>query len=185
MWELDVCSEGKLYMGMIHQPKKEIRRKFKIFVVVLTNPQRRTSLHMLQIRKRHPIPSLLSLALKTLKKASRVSKLITLKSYQKFHLVLIFYAINFMVVFPRDNMFLHKIIAWKFSGVEHDKVLTISSKNLEEKFGPSFAFVASTFLESGGVPQPANANALLKEAIHVISCGYEDKSDWGKEVSSR
>jgi hypothetical protein len=90
-----------------------------------------------------------------------------------------------MVVFPRDNMFLHKIIAWKFSGVEHDKVLTTSSKNLEEKFGPSFAFVASTFLESGGVPQPANANALLKEAIHVISCGYEDKSDWGKEVSSR
>ncbi|KAH8964679.1 hypothetical protein BDL97_04G079500 [Sphagnum fallax] len=70
-----------------------------------------------------------------------------------------------------------------FKGVEHDKVLTTSSKNLEEKFGPSFAFVASTFLESGGVPQPANANALLKEAIHVISCGYEDKSDWGKEVS--
>ncbi|CAM6023646.1 unnamed protein product [Sphagnum balticum] len=69
--------------------------------------------------------------------------------------------------------------------VEHDKVSTISSKNLEERFGPSFAFVASTFLESGGVPQPANANALLKEAIHVISCGYEDKSDWGKEVSYR
>jgi cellulose synthase A len=87
-----------------------------------------------------------------------------------------------MVVFPRDNMFLHKIIAWKFSGVENDKVLPISSKNLEERFGPSFAFVASTFLESGGVPQPANANALLKEAIHVISCGYEDKSDWGKEL---
>ncbi|CAK9224564.1 unnamed protein product [Sphagnum troendelagicum] len=28
----------------------------------------------------------------------------------------------------------------------------------------------------------SNANALLKEAIHVISCGYEDKSDWGKEL---
>jgi hypothetical protein len=38
-------------------PTKEgIRRQFKIFVVVLTNPQRRTSLHMLQIRKKHPIP---------------------------------------------------------------------------------------------------------------------------------
>jgi hypothetical protein len=48
-----------------------------------------------------------------------------------------------------------------------------------------FAFVASTFLENGGVPQPANANALLKEAIHVISCGYEDKYDSEKEVSSR
>jgi cellulose synthase A len=90
-----------------------------------------------------------------------------------------------MVVFSRDNMFLHKIIAWKFSRLEHDKVLTISSKKLEERFGPSFSFVASTFLESGGVPQLANANALLKEAIHVISCGYEDKSDSGKEVSSR
>ncbi len=185
MWELDVCSKGELYMGMIHQPKKEIRRQFKIFVVVFTNPQRRTSLHMLQIKKRHTIPGLLSLVLKTLKKASRVSKLITFKWYQKFHLVLSFYAINFMVVFPTENMFLHKIIAWKFSGVKHDKVLTISSKNLEERFGPSFAFVASTFLESGGVPQPANADALLKEAIHVISCGYEDKSDWGKEVSYR
>jgi hypothetical protein len=60
-------------MGMIHQPNKEIRRQFKIFVVVFTNPQRITNLHMLQIRKRHPIPSLLSLALKTLKKASRVN----------------------------------------------------------------------------------------------------------------
>ncbi len=174
-----MCLEGELYMGMIHQPKKEIRRQFRIFVVVLTNPQRRMSLHMLQIKKRCPIPSLLSLVLKTLKKASRVSKLITFKWYQKFHLVLIFYAINFMVVFPRDNMFLHKIIAWKFLGLEHDKVLTISSDNLEERFGSSFAFVASTFLESGGVRQPANVNALLKEAIHVISCDYEDKFDSG------
>jgi len=23
---------------------------------------------------------------------------------------------------------------------------------------------------------------LLKEAIHVISCGYEAKTEWGKEV---
>jgi hypothetical protein len=46
-------------------------------------------------------------------------------------------------------------------GLEHDKVLPISSKNLEERFGPSFAFFASTFLESDGVPQPANANALF------------------------
>jgi cellulose synthase A len=76
-----------------------------------------------------------------------------------------------------------RLLHGNFSGVEHDKVLPISPKNLEERFGPSSAFVASTFLESGGVTQPANANALLKEAIHVISCGYEDKSDWGKEVS--
>jgi len=32
------------------------------------------------------------------------------------------------------------------------------------------------------VPQSATPSDLLKEAIHVISCGYEDKSDWGKEI---
>ncbi|PWA83423.1 cellulose synthase A catalytic subunit 5 [Artemisia annua] len=34
----------------------------------------------------------------------------------------------------------------------------------------------------GGVPHGATSPSLLKEAIHVISCGYEDKSEWGKEV---
>jgi hypothetical protein len=38
MWELDVCSKGKPYMGMIHEPKKGRRKQFKIFIVVLTNP---------------------------------------------------------------------------------------------------------------------------------------------------
>ena len=28
----------------------------------------------------------------------------------------------------------------------------------------------------------ASAANLLKEAIHVISCGYEEKTEWGKEV---
>ncbi|KAH0989599.1 hypothetical protein GBA52_001082 [Prunus armeniaca] len=27
------------------------------------------------------------------------------------------------------------------------------------------------------------SSTLLKEAIHVISCGYEEKTEWGKEVS--
>jgi Cellulose synthase len=43
-------------------------------------------------------------------------------------------------------------------------------------------FVASTLLENGGTLKSANPASLLKEAIHVISCGYEDKTDWGKEV---
>lgn len=55
-------------------------------------------------------------------------------------------------------------------------------KSLEKKFGQSLVFVASTQMENGGVPQSATPADLLKEAIHVISCGYEDKSDWGKEV---
>lgn len=53
---------------------------------------------------------------------------------------------------------------------------------LEKKFGQSPVFVASTLLENGGIPPGATSASLLKEAIHVISCGYEDKTEWGKEV---
>lgn len=52
----------------------------------------------------------------------------------------------------------------------------------EKKFGQSPVFVASTLLEEGGVPCGTTSASLLKEAIHVISCGYEDKTEWGKEV---
>ncbi|KAK6922888.1 Cellulose synthase, RING-type zinc finger [Dillenia turbinata] len=57
-----------------------------------------------------------------------------------------------------------------------------SREKLEKKFGQSPVFVASTLLENGGVPPEASSASLLKEAIHVISCGYEDKTEWGKEV---
>lgn len=32
------------------------------------------------------------------------------------------------------------------------------------------------------MPECANSPTLIKEAIHVISCGYEEKTAWGKEV---
>ncbi|XP_039026220.1 cellulose synthase A catalytic subunit 2 [UDP-forming]-like isoform X2 [Hibiscus syriacus] len=57
-----------------------------------------------------------------------------------------------------------------------------SEMKMEKKFGQSPVFVASTLLENGGVPQNANPASLLSEAIQVISCGYEDKTEWGKEV---
>ncbi|OIT31343.1 PREDICTED: cellulose synthase A catalytic subunit 2 [UDP-forming]-like [Nicotiana attenuata] len=57
-----------------------------------------------------------------------------------------------------------------------------SQVKLEKKFGQSPVFVASTLLENGGLPMEASTSSLLKEAIHVISCGYEDKTEWGKEV---
>lgn len=53
---------------------------------------------------------------------------------------------------------------------------------MEKKFGQSPVFVASSLLEDGGTPKSASVASLLKEAIHVISCGYEDKTEWGKEV---
>lgn len=59
----------------------------------------------------------------------------------------------------------------------------MSQMSLEKRFGQSAVFVASTLMENGGVPQSAEPETLLKEAIHVISCGYEDKTDWGSEVS--
>jgi hypothetical protein len=58
----------------------------------------------------------------------------------------------------------------------------MSVKSFEKRFGQSPVFIASTLLENGGVPHSASPGALLKEAIHVISCGYEDKTEWGKEV---
>ncbi|KAF9594915.1 hypothetical protein IFM89_035479 [Coptis chinensis] len=51
---------------------------------------------------------------------------------------------------------------------------------MEKRFGRS-SFCSSTLMEHGGVPQSASPETLFKEAIHVISCGYEDKSDWGRE----
>jgi cellulose synthase A len=66
--------------------------------------------------------------------------------------------------------------------MDDDKELLMSQMNFEKKFGQSAIFVTSTLMEQGGVPPSSSPAALLKEAIHVISCGYEDKTDWGLEV---
>ncbi|GAA0154555.1 DNA-binding transcription factor [Lithospermum erythrorhizon] len=58
----------------------------------------------------------------------------------------------------------------------------VSRTKLEGKFGQSPVFVASTLLENGGSPVSVGSSELLKESIHVISCGFEDKTEWGKEV---
>lgn len=68
-------------------------------------------------------------------------------------------------------------------GVVDLKPLPISQQKLEKRFGQSSVFAASTLLEHGGSLKSASAASLLKEAIHVISCGYEDKSEWGTEVN--
>ncbi|WCJ31693.1 Cellulose synthase family protein [Euphorbia peplus] len=63
-----------------------------------------------------------------------------------------------------------------------EKSSETSQLKLEKKFGQSPVFVAATLMENGGVPQDASPASLLREAIQVISCGYEDKTEWGKEV---
>ncbi|XP_057761340.1 cellulose synthase A catalytic subunit 2 [UDP-forming]-like [Arachis stenosperma] len=67
-------------------------------------------------------------------------------------------------------------------GVESEKSLLMSQLKFEKKFGQSAVFIAATLMEDGGLPKAASSATLLKEAIHVISCGYEDKTEWGKEV---
>lgn len=68
------------------------------------------------------------------------------------------------------------------AGTEGEKVAVPSELKLEKKFGQSPVVVASTLVEDGGTLKSASSGSLLKEAIHVISCGYEDKTEWGKEV---
>lgn len=65
---------------------------------------------------------------------------------------------------------------------ELEKSSLMSQKNFEKRFGQSPVFIASTLMEEGGLPVGTNSVGLIKEAIHVISCGYEEKTEWGKEV---
>ncbi|XP_020213695.1 cellulose synthase A catalytic subunit 1 [UDP-forming] [Cajanus cajan] len=67
-------------------------------------------------------------------------------------------------------------------GYDDERSLLMSQKSLEKRFGQSPVFIAATFMEMGGIPPSTNPATLLKEAIHVISCGYEDKTEWGKEI---
>lgn len=60
--------------------------------------------------------------------------------------------------------------------------MLISQTSFEKTFGLSSVFIESTLMENGGVPESVNPAMLINEAIHVISCGYEEKTAWGKEV---
>ncbi|KAJ0752785.1 putative cellulose synthase (UDP-forming) [Helianthus annuus] len=63
-----------------------------------------------------------------------------------------------------------------------EKSSLMSQKNFEKRFGQSPVFITTTLLENGGIPEGTNSNSFIKEAIHVISCGYEEKTEWSKEV---
>ncbi|KAL1292424.1 hypothetical protein AAHE18_20G270100 [Arachis hypogaea] len=65
---------------------------------------------------------------------------------------------------------------------EDERSVLLSQTGLEKTFGLSTVFIGSTLMENGGVPESADPAMLIKEAIHVISCGYEEKTDWGKEL---
>ncbi|KAK9223952.1 hypothetical protein WN944_012401 [Citrus x changshan-huyou] len=65
---------------------------------------------------------------------------------------------------------------------DYERSMLISQMSFEKTFGLSSVFIESTLMENGGVPDSANPSTLIKEAIHVISCGYEEKTEWGKEI---
>lgn len=68
-------------------------------------------------------------------------------------------------------------------GTEDEKLAQISNPKFAKKFGQSPIFVASTQLLDGETLKHGNLASQLTEAIHVISCGYEEKTEWGKEVT--
>ncbi|WOK94627.1 cellulose synthase A catalytic subunit 5 [Canna indica] len=73
----------------------------------------------------------------------------------------------------------------KFEGLrgqENESSFLVPREKLEKKFGQSPVFVASTLQENGGNFRGVGFASCLSEAMHVISCGYEDKTEWGKEV---
>ncbi|CAK9148106.1 unnamed protein product [Ilex paraguariensis] len=65
---------------------------------------------------------------------------------------------------------------------EYDRSLLISQRSFEKTFGLSTVFIESTLMENGGIAESANPSTLINEAIQVISCGYEEKTSWGKEI---
>ncbi|CAI0560653.1 unnamed protein product [Linum tenue] len=65
---------------------------------------------------------------------------------------------------------------------EYERSMLMSQRSFEKTFGLSSVFIESTLMENGGVPESVNSSALIKEAIHVISCSYEEKTEWGKEI---
>ncbi|KAK7401428.1 hypothetical protein VNO78_12904 [Psophocarpus tetragonolobus] len=58
----------------------------------------------------------------------------------------------------------------------------IANPKFAKKFGQSPIFIASTQLADGETVKHGSLASQLTEAIHVISCGYEEKTEWGKEV---
>ncbi|XVF87300.1 hypothetical protein PTKIN_Ptkin18bG0108600 [Pterospermum kingtungense] len=65
---------------------------------------------------------------------------------------------------------------------DYERSMLISQMSFEKTFGLSSVFIESTLMENGGVAESANPSTLIREAIHVIGIGYEEKTEWGKEI---
>ncbi|KAB2607541.1 cellulose synthase A catalytic subunit 7 [Pyrus ussuriensis x Pyrus communis] len=72
--------------------------------------------------------------------------------------------------------------ASNLQGMDDGKWLMMSQMNFEKNFRQSTIFMTSTWMEQGGVHPSSSLAVMLKEATHVISCGYEDKIEWGLKL---
>lgn len=68
------------------------------------------------------------------------------------------------------------------NGYIDERLELVSQMRLEEWYGRSYIFIDSTLPQEEGVSQLISTESLLREAIQVISCGYEDNTRWGNEV---
>ncbi|XP_057454077.1 probable cellulose synthase A catalytic subunit 3 [UDP-forming] isoform X2 [Lotus japonicus] len=77
-----------------------------------------------------------------------------------------------------------KSIELSTKGLEDETLAPISNQKFVRKFGQSPIFIASTQLVDcdDGTLKHGSLASQLTEAIHVISYGYEAKTEWGKEV---
>ena len=64
-----------------------------------------------------------------------------------------------------------------FIGDDLEISLLMSQQSFRKRFGQCPLLVGATVTET------TNSTTLLKEVINVISCDYEDETEWGEEVT--
>lgn len=76
---------------------------------------------------------------------------------------------------------IHALESIKEDVIGSETAPLVPLEKLEKRFGQSAAFVASVLRENGG-GGCFDMLRSLEDCMHVLSCGYEDKTEWGKEV---
>ncbi|KAG9460004.1 hypothetical protein H6P81_004512 [Aristolochia fimbriata] len=66
------------------------------------------------------------------------------------------------------------------TSVEREFPATFQS--LEKFFGRSTFLLASTLVKDNRYSRSASSDELLKQAIHVLSCDFEENTSWGREI---
>jgi hypothetical protein len=163
MWGLDVFSIDKRFMDTVHL----LCPHYQNLHLVVASAQRSLPKMSQSFIKMQRGKSLMLLFL--ISGRLRVSKIV-------FYFVKQFYFIDSLI----RHIFRFFFFVADYD--EYERSMLISQLSFEKTFGLSTVFIESTLMENGGVSESADPSMLIKEAIHVIGCGYEEKTAWGKEV---